>query len=58
MVIQPVEIKTAPSNKGKFKMAVEKGWSQVLGHLSKQLLHAFDFRGVGTDACAIGIFLT
>jgi predicted nucleic acid-binding Zn-ribbon protein len=43
MVKQPIEIKSAPSSKGKFNKAVETGRLQILGHLGKRLLYTFDF---------------
>jgi len=58
MVKKAIEIKAAPDSKGKFQKAVEKGRSQIFGHLGKRLLYAFDFGGAGENACAVGISLT
>jgi hypothetical protein len=58
MVKQPIEIKSAPNSKGKFNKAVETGRLQILGHLGKRLLYAFDFGGAGENKCAVGICLT
>jgi hypothetical protein len=58
MVEKAVEIKTAPDEKGRFETAIKKGKSQVVGHLGKRLLYAFDFGGAGKNAEAAGICLT
>jgi hypothetical protein len=58
MVLGAVEIKTASGAIAKFKKAVKKGQSQILGHLGKRLAYAFDFGGVGKNACAVGVCLT
>jgi hypothetical protein len=43
MVKKAIEIKTARDEDGKFNKALEKGRSQIVGHLGKRLLYAFDF---------------
>jgi hypothetical protein len=55
---QPIEIKTAPRGEAKFKQAIEKGRSQVFGHLGKRVMCAFDFGGAGHDVSAVGVSLT
>jgi hypothetical protein len=58
MVEKAIEIKTAPVEIKRFSRAVEKGLSQVVGHLGKRLLNAFDFGGAGKNASAVGVCLT
>jgi hypothetical protein len=58
IIVPPIEIKTAPFGKAKFKKAIETGRSQMFGHLGKRVMCAFDFGGVGHDACVIGVSLT
>jgi hypothetical protein len=58
MIERPIEIKAAPLGETKFRKAVEKGRSQVFGHLGKRVMGAFDYGGAGHESCAVGISLT
>eukprot|EP00978_Attheya_sp_CCMP212_P047444 scaffold421371_cov108-Attheya_sp.AAC.1 len=58
MLQTPIEIKVARDDKTKFTKALDKGRSQIIGHLSKQLEHDFDFGGIGRNASAVGVSLT
>jgi phage shock protein A len=58
MVKKAIEIKTAREEEGKFNKALEKGRSQIVGHLGKRLLYAFDFGGAGKNDSALGVSLT
>jgi hypothetical protein len=53
-----VEIKTFPDHESMRNKALEKGRSQVVGHLGKQLAFSFDFGGAGKNATTLGIVLT
>ena len=57
MLQTAIEIKVASDDATKFQNAVEKGRSQIIGHLSKQLQHDFDFGGIGRNASAVGVSL-
>lgn len=58
MVQKAIEIKTNPDDTAKFKKAIEKGKTQVFGHLGKRLAYALDFGGAGKDDSAVGVCLT
>jgi hypothetical protein len=58
MVKKTIEIKTARDDAVKFNKALEKGRSQIVGHLAKRLLYAFDFGGAGKDGRTFGVSLT
>ena len=58
MLQTAIELKLARDDTTKFQLALEKGKSQIIGHLSKRLEHEFDFLGIGRNASAIGVCLT
>jgi hypothetical protein len=58
MIQKPIEIKTARDDASKFKKAIEKGRSQIVGHLWKRVMCAFDFGGTGHNTCTVGVSLT
>ena len=53
MLQTAIELKLARDDTTKFQLALEKGKSQIIGHLSKRL-----FLGIGRNAAAIGVCLT
>jgi hypothetical protein len=53
-----VEIKTSHDLETMRNKAFEKGRSQVVGHLGKQLAYSFDFGGAGKNASNLGVVLT
>jgi hypothetical protein len=58
MAEKTIEIKTARDDAVKFKKALKKGRSQIVGHLGKRLMYAFDFGGAGKDGRTLGVSLT
>ncbi len=53
MLQTAIEIKGASDDERKFQRALEKEKSQIIGRLSKQLEHDFDFGGIGRNASAV-----
>jgi hypothetical protein len=58
MMEKMIEIKPARIEAGKFNKALQQGRSQIVGHLGKRLLPAFDFGGAGKNEGALGVSLT
>ena len=58
MLQQAFEFKTFPDCPAKLQKSLEKGRSQIVGHLGKILSFSFDFGGVGKDSYALGTVLT
>jgi Protein kinase domain len=58
MIHKPIEVKTVPDDVSKFRKAMEKGRSQIVGHLGKRVMCALDFGGAGHNTSAVGVSLT
>ncbi|KAG9285253.1 hypothetical protein G9A89_000252, partial [Geosiphon pyriformis] len=58
MLGRVIEVKATSGDADGFRKNQQRAREQVLGHLARQLLCAFDFGGIGQDAVVSGIVLS